>query len=116
MRMGMIFIPAYRTGDGYPMVGWLVPLEGPQRGQTFKLMMDTSTTIGRDAAAAVQIEDERVEDLHCRIESMPTGFVLHDGGSKAGTYINERRIDRHELVDNDVITIGRTPIKFKSIN
>jgi pSer/pThr/pTyr-binding forkhead associated (FHA) protein len=44
----------------------------------------------------------------------PLGFVVQDGGSTNGVYVNERRIDKHELVDNDVITMGKTTFKFKT--
>ena len=30
-------------------------------------------------------------------------------------HVNNRRIDRHELVDNDVIKFGSVLVKFKSL-
>jgi pSer/pThr/pTyr-binding forkhead associated (FHA) protein len=30
--------------------------------------------------------------------------------------VNDRRIERHDLVDNDMITLGKTNFKFKSIS
>ena len=42
-------------------------------------------------------------------------WVLRDVGSTNGTYVNNRRVDRHELVDNDFIKFGSAMCKFKSL-
>ena len=42
-------------------------------------------------------------------------WVLRDSGSMNGTYVNNRRVDRHELVDNDFIKFGSAMLKFKSL-
>ena len=42
-------------------------------------------------------------------------WVLRDTGSTNGTYVNNRRIDKHELVDNDFIKFGQAMCKFKSL-
>jgi pSer/pThr/pTyr-binding forkhead associated (FHA) protein len=41
--------------------------------------------------------------------------VLKDAGSTNGTYVNLKRVDRHELVDNDIIKFGSAMVKFKSL-
>jgi pSer/pThr/pTyr-binding forkhead associated (FHA) protein len=46
----------------------------------------------------------------------PNGFTLIDNNSTNGTFVNERRVQRHELIDNDVIKFGKTDCKFKTIN
>ena len=53
---------------------------------------------------------------HCQINASPAGFTLIDGGSTNGSYVNDRKVSKHDLVDNDVITLGKTNFKFKSIN
>ena len=42
-------------------------------------------------------------------------WILRDTGSTNGTYVNNRRVDRHELVDNDFIKFGSAMLKFKSL-
>ncbi len=53
---------------------------------------------------------------HCQISCSPNGFTLIDGGSTNGSYVNDKRVSRHDLVDNDTITLGKTNFKFKSIS
>jgi pSer/pThr/pTyr-binding forkhead associated (FHA) protein len=54
---------------------------------------------------------------HCQINASPQGFSLVDGGSTNGCYVNERKIQsKQDLVDNDMVTLGKTNFKFKSIN
>ena len=34
-----------------------------------------------------------------------------------GTFrLNDRKVSKHDLVDNDMVTLGKTNFKFKSIN
>ncbi len=103
------------SDQGMPIVGWIVPLSGPNQYQTFKLMQGP-TSIGSGGEANVIIQDGFMSSEHCTIVMSPTGFVLQDGGSTNGTYVNDKRVTSHELVDNDVITMGKTSFKFKSIN
>ncbi len=103
------------NNSGMPIVGWLVPLDGPNQYQTFKLLQGV-TTIGSGGECNVVIDDTFMSGVHAEIVCSPTGFVLNDGGSTNGTYVNEARVSTHELVDNDMLTMGKTPFKFKSIN
>lgn len=100
---------------GMPVVGWIVPLSGPNQYQTYKLLSGV-TKIGTGGAANIVINDGFMSTEHAQVAASPTGFVLQDGGSTNGTYVNDKRVGSHELVDNDVITMGKTSFKFKSIN
>lgn len=101
--------------DGFPIVGWIVPLNGPNQYQTFKLLGGV-TILGTGGAAHVVVDDQFMSTEHAEIVSSPAGFILKDSGSTNGTFVNEKRIADHELVDNDVFTMGQTNFKFKSIN
>jgi len=92
-----------------------VPLNGPNQFQTFKLQAG-ATKIGTGGPVHIVVNDGFMSTEHCQIVMSPAGFVLVDGGSTNGTYVNERKVDKHELVDNDVITMGKTNFRFKSIN
>lgn len=100
-------------GDGFPIVGWLVPLNGPNQFQTFKLKSGP-TIIGTGGNAHVVINDGYMSTEHAQILATPQGFVLKDGGSTNGCLVNEQRSSTHELVDNDVIMMGKTNFKFKT--
>lgn len=103
------------AGGGLPLVGWIVPLVGPNQYQTFKLLQGV-TKIGTAPDCNILIQDSFMSSLHAEIVCSPTGFLLKDGGSTNGTYVNDRRVSSHDLVDNDLFTMGKTSFKFKSIN
>jgi hypothetical protein len=102
-------------GDGFPIVGWIVPLNGPNQFQTFKLNQGL-TKVGTGGAANIIVNDGFMSTEHAEIVCSPDGFTLVDKASTNGTFVNDSRIAKHELVDNDVFTLGKTNFKFKSIN
>jgi pSer/pThr/pTyr-binding forkhead associated (FHA) protein len=101
--------------EGFPLVGWLVPLNGRHEFQTFKLQ-DRTTKIGTAAPSDVVINDGFMSTEHCRIVRSPQGFLLQDNKSTNGCWVNDHRVDQHDLVDNDMITLGKTNLKFKSVS
>jgi hypothetical protein len=100
--------------DGFPVVGWLVALNGPDAYRTQKLR-SSGTKIGTQPPADIVINDGFMSTEHCMINCSPSGFVLVDNNSTNGCYVNDRKVSKHELVDNDTITLGKTNLKFKSI-
>ena len=102
-------------GDGYPVVGWIVPLDGPNQYQTFKLLHG-ATKIGTGGESHIVISDGYMSTHHAEIVCKQSGFVLTDLGSTNGSFFGDQRISEHELVDNDMFVLGKTPFKFKSIN
>lgn len=102
--------------DGFPIVGWLVPLNGAQAYQTFRLRSG-GTKIGTAPPSDIVINDGFMSTEHCMINASPQGFSLVDSGSTNGCYVNDRKIQgKQDLVDNDLVTLGKTNLKFKSIN
>jgi uncharacterized protein YegL len=101
--------------DGFPIVGWLVPLNGQNAYQTMRLRSG-GTKIGTAPPCDLIINDGFMSTDHCMIQCSPQGFTLIDGGSTNGCYVNDKKIQKHDLVDNDMITLGKTNLKFKSIS
>lgn len=101
--------------DGFPIVGWLVPLNGVNAYQTWRLKPGL-TKIGTAPPADIVVNDGFMSTEHCSITSSPAGFTLIDNGSMNGSYVNDSKVQKHDLVDNDVIMLGKTNLKFKSIN
>ncbi|HEY0250361.1 MAG TPA: FHA domain-containing protein [Kofleriaceae bacterium] len=100
---------------GMPIVGWLVPLSGPASYQTFKLRPGL-TRIGTSPPSDIVVRDDFMSAAHCQITSSPQGYTLVDDGSTNGCYVNDKKVTREELYDNDIIKLGQTTLKFKSIN
>jgi len=95
------------------LLGWLVPLQGAQRGELFTLQ--PVTKIGTDPKSTIVLTDKFMSTSHAEIKAENGMWILRDVGSTNGTYVNNRRVDRHELVDNDFIKFGSAMLKFKSL-
>jgi hypothetical protein len=113
--MKTVMIGAGGEVDGFPVVGWIVPLNGPQAYQTFRLLQGV-TKVGNAGNVHVVIQDGFMSGEHCQIIGSPVGFQIQDNKSTNGCFVNDKKIERHDLVDNDVITVGKTHVVFKSIN
>jgi hypothetical protein len=101
--------------DGFPIVGWLVALNGQDAYKTQRLKAGL-TKIGTAPPADIVVNDGFMSTEHCQIQCSPAGFILVDNGATNGCYVNDRKVQKHELLDNDTITLGKTNFKFKSIN
>jgi hypothetical protein len=111
-----VMIGAGGDREGFPVVGWLVPLNGQAAYQTFRLRAGV-TKIGTSSRGCdIAIDDGFMSSTHCQIAASPCGFTLVDSGSTNGSYVNDHRVDRHDLVDNDLVTLGKTCFRFKSIS
>lgn len=71
-------------------------------------------TIGRDSTSVVWIDDVSVSRHHARIAIDDAGATIEDLGSKNGTYVRGRRIEKPaRLQDRDPIRIGPASIVFR---
>ena len=98
---------------GVQLLGWVIPLQGPQKGELFTLQ--PVTTIGTDPKCNIVLNDKFMSSRHAEIKAENGMWVLRDAGSTNGTYVNNKRVDRHELVDNDFVKFGSAMLKFKSL-
>ena len=98
------------------VVGWLVAMKGPQKGQDFKLH-DGRNVMGTAADVDVVIYDQFVSARHCVIivESQNARYVLQDLESRNKTFVNNREISKVDLVDNDEIRLGQASFRFKAL-
>lgn len=70
--------------------------------------------IGRDRESVVWIDDASVSRRHARISVDDSGANIEDLGSKNGTYIRGRRIQKSaRLADKDSIKIGPASMIFR---
>jgi hypothetical protein len=80
-----------------------------------EIALDASqNVIGRDSAAVVWIDDGSVSRRHARITLDDKGATIEDLGSKNGTFVRGRRIEKPaRLGDRDVIKIGPARLVFR---
>jgi pSer/pThr/pTyr-binding forkhead associated (FHA) protein len=108
-----IMVDAAGTGNGLQLCGWLVGLKGSQRGELFTL--EPVTSVGSDPACTVVLNDSYMSSRHCEIRAEGGVWVLRDLKSTNGTYVNDKRVEQHELVDSDFVRLGQSVLKFKSL-
>ena len=98
---------------GMQLLGWLVPMQGPQRGELFTL--SPATVIGKDPSCNIVLQDSFMSSKHAEIKAEAGAWVLKDLGSTNGTMVNDKRVEKQELVDGDMIMFGKCLVKFKSL-
>jgi hypothetical protein len=90
------------------VVGWLVGLNGPTRGESFAVRLGRNV-VGRDRRSDIVINDDQASSHHADLVFRPDEkrFILMDHNSTNGTYVNETEIEpRRDLLEKDVIRIG----------
>jgi hypothetical protein len=99
-----------------PVVGWLVALNGEQKGEDFRIR-DGQNSIGSASDVDIVIKDTGVSGKHGSLRYKEGKFYLTDLDSTNGTFLNENKepISREELKDNDVIRVGDVSLKFKCL-
>ena len=101
-------------GKKRELVGWLVATSGTHRGEDFRIF-DGKNVLGTAADCDIVVTDPYLSAKHCTVRHENGNFVLIDLDSTNGTYVNQKRVTKMELIDNDTIRIGRTEFKFKSL-
>lgn len=108
------FIQVMDEPEFKPVVGWLVALNGSLKGHDFRIR-DGKNVIGTAADTDIVLTDQYMSARHAVIRHEEGMFVLVDLDSTNGTYVNDQRISKEELIDNDRVRLGRTELKFKSL-
>jgi FHA domain len=116
-------------------LGWLVVLRSPKpalRGTLFDLSQPATILTRSDAAAVdgarvISLDDGFMSASHATIRrparvTSDAGFTIEDrkapGPSANGTFVNSRKLAPGEtarLGDGDLIRLGATELKFKSL-
>ena len=69
-------------------------------------------TVGRSPQSDLFLDDVTVSRHHARILIDEDGYVIEDLNSLNGTYVNRKRIERHQLFDGDELQIGKFKLSF----
>jgi len=70
------------------------------------------TTVGRATTNTIQIESPGTSREHCKIEKAGAIYRVIDCGSRNGTKVNGNKVETHDLMPGDVITVGKHTLTF----
>lgn len=68
--------------------------------------------LGRDPMCGILLDDPSASRRHAMLRSDNGEFFIQDLGSKNGTLVNNDRVQFHQLVHKDLITIGSIEVRF----
>jgi Inner membrane component of T3SS, cytoplasmic domain len=96
------------------VVGWFVAMSGEQKGEDFRLH-EGKNTVGSAADSQIVFRDGTVSGQHASVRFEDGKFTVTDLDSSNGTFLNDKKIAREELNDNDMIRFGEVTVKFKRL-
>ena len=73
-----------------------------------------TVTIGRSRDNDLVVENLSTSRNHARVRRHGDKFVLTDLGSSNGTFVNGVNVTKTEIVDGDVVTVGKHTILFRN--
>lgn len=89
----------------------LFVLDGADRGRKYE-GLSTPITIGREEGNGVQLNDERISRFHIKIQEDQDSLVLTDLDSTNGTRVNGEQVQLRILRYGDVISLGRSVLRY----
>ena len=72
--------------------------------------------LGRSETADMQIDSPKVSREHARVVWEGGEYWVEDLGSTNGTFVNEKKIVKYELLDGDEIIIGKHSLLFSFVD
>jgi predicted component of type VI protein secretion system len=95
-----------------PRMAKLVFTSGSSAGR--EVALGDFQVIGRLPSNAVPLPDDSgASRQHTRVYKAKGAFVALDLGSKNGTLVNGDNVEKAELKDGDVLTVGTTTFRFE---
>jgi ribosomal protein S27E len=85
---------------------------GGRAGESFAPGSDR-TLIGRSPDCDIFLDDVTVSRRHAELLRNGDRFTIRDLGSLNGTFVNRRRIEAADLVDDDEVQIGKYRMTFR---
>ena len=109
LNMGQVNV---RSTSQNTKVEWMPTLD--VAGKRF-LLNKAHTSVGRDAAADIQIDDNGLSRKHFEIIWDGKNAAVRDLKSTNGTTVNGKKIDEIAIADNTMIQAGRSDFTFRVI-
>jgi hypothetical protein len=95
-------------------VGVLVAVEGDLEGEVFRVP-DGESTLGRSEACEVPLPSEWISREHSKLRHQDGMFTIAPLSDKNPTFVNNERTQGTELKDGDLVKLGRTTFRFRTV-
>jgi len=95
------------------VVAFLTMTIGPRVGSHFTLRTDAETRLGRGLDCDIVLTDPLASRVHAIVEFADNHWIVRDGGSRNGTYVNGQKIDEAQLSTDCRLRIGTTEFAFR---
>lgn len=69
-------------------------------------------SIGRHPKSDIRIDNLAVSTAHATVKKVMNAYFIEDQGSTNGTFVNEKKITKYELLDGDEVIIGKHSLVF----
>ena len=92
--------------------GWMVALNGQHKGEDFRLRVGKNV-IGTAADCEIVLTDKKISRKHATIRYEGGEYQIADLDSSNGCFVNDEKIQKHDLIDNDIIKLGDIEFEFK---
>lgn len=98
-------------GDEFPVVSYIIcpPL------QPIRLNKEREFTIGRDESNQMVLTSCEVSRFHAVIRWQGDSYMVEDLDSANGTFVNEDYVEKHELRDDDRLSIGTHTLIYREV-
>ncbi|MCX7652446.1 MAG: FHA domain-containing protein [Bacteroidia bacterium] len=96
------------------IVGWLISFTIHPNGVDFRLY-EGRNTIGSDPKCDITLNDPGASGHHMTILYRAGQFLFRDELSTNGTFINGEMLNEGKLNDGDIIRIGKTELRFRTV-
>ncbi len=69
-------------------------------------------SIGRHAKNDIRIDNLAVSGRHALIKKVMDAYFIEDLNSTNGTFVNEKKVGKYEIIDGDEVIIGKHSLIF----
>lgn len=90
----------------------LIIISGPDSGRSF-FIRPGKQILGRQPACDFVLTDEQVSRRHCQLEESHERILLIDLGSRNGTLVNGKKVERCFLNPGERFQVGRTVLELE---
>jgi len=77
-----------------------------------ELQLVGTVVVGRDPLCDITYDDALLSRRHAEFVAAGDQVTVRDLGSRNGVFVNSVRVDRRQLQQGDLVTIGETQFRF----